>query len=108
MNNLIIQQAEEAQAESSKIRNEQHSKISTSNLKREKSVDKSRDKSLNKDKSSRNINTNGFQTNPPALTKNKTQTNLKKDDLKSSMTKQKSNVNLHTENSSQFLIYTST
>jgi hypothetical protein len=108
LNNLMIRQAEEAQAESSKIRNEQHSKISTSTLKREKSVDKSRDKSLNKDKSSRNINTNGIQTNPPALTKNKTQTNFKKDDLKSSMTKQKSNANLQTENSSQFLINTST
>jgi hypothetical protein len=101
LNNLIIRQAEEAQAESSKIRNE-NSKISTSTLKREKSVDKSRDKSLNKDKSSRNINANGFHTNGPTLTKNKTQTNLKKDEMKRTMSKQKSNLNLNTDSSSKF------
>ncbi len=98
INKLILKQAEEVQAESSRIRNDQISRIST---RREKSFDKSRDKSLHKEKSSKNFNPNAHQTNQPTLTKNKTVANFRKDDLKTSMTKQKSNLNLHADSSSK-------
>lgn len=91
----INRHIEEVHAETSRIKNvENNNKISTPTLKRDKSLDKS----LHKDKSSRNINTSGYSTNS-TLPKTKTLTNLK-NEIKG-MTKNKSNLNLNTDSSSK-------